>query len=70
MNEPNNSARRRRPSKLEYGLYFAVIFTLSLPVALARWVFGRSRSESGARKGVVSRAWNDARSVTPLIFSA
>ncbi|MEL6977496.1 MAG: cytochrome PufQ [Pseudomonadota bacterium] len=62
---------RRRASKLEYGCYFAVIFLFSLPVALVRTLAGSSEPRAdGAGAGVIGRAWSEARTVTPMIFSA
>lgn len=63
-------ARHRGPS-VEYRIYFAIIFLLSLPWALVSWMFGLAAPDSeDARLGFFGRAWRRAAIITPMIFSA
>ena len=63
-------ARTRGPG-IEYRIYFAVIFLLSLPWALVSWVFGLAAPDSeDAGRSVIGRAWRRAAIITPMIFSA
>jgi PufQ cytochrome subunit len=63
-----HEGRRHRPS-IEYRVYFATIFVLALPFAAVAWALGRlGGSSDGA--GVVRRALSEARTITPMIFSA
>jgi hypothetical protein len=58
----------RRESSLEYRLYFALIFIISLPHAVVRWIMPRRpRSERGT---ILEEAWAMADRVTPQIFAA
>ena len=60
--------RNRRPGA-EYWLYFSVIFVLALPAALVKWLAAMPRSDA-PNPGVLSRAMSEARTITPIIFSA
>lgn len=56
---------------IEYRLYFAVIFLISLPWALVSWALGLARPDSeDSGLGFIGRAWRQAAIITPLIFSA
>jgi hypothetical protein len=59
--------RTRRPI-LEYRIYFAIIFLVALPWAVISRLFGLG-GEADAGKGVLARAWRQAGTITPLIFS-
>lgn len=60
-----------RGQSIEYRLYFAVIFLISLPWALASWALGLARPDSeDAGLGFIGRAWRQAAIITPMIFSA
>lgn len=62
---------RSRGPTIEYRLYFAVIFLISLPLTLATCTFGLVRPENEeCGKNFVSRAWRRAAIITPMIFSA
>ena len=61
----------RRQNSWEYRFYFAIIFLISLPWALASWALGLARPESeDAAKGFIARAWRQAAIITPAIFKA
>lgn len=63
-------ARTKTPS-IEYRIYFAIIFVLSLPWAFVSWALGLARPDAdAAEKGFIGRAWHQASVITPLIFSA
>ena len=64
----------RRTIKFEYRIYFAVIFLVSIPLAMVAWSlhlilngFSRDRVKN---EGIFSRAWGHARVITPMIFAA
>ena len=64
----------RRSIKLEYKVYFALIFIISIPLAVCSWVFhflvkGISRSPEN-NEGILKRAWGHAQVITPMIFTA
>jgi hypothetical protein len=64
-------AHYRRDLTIEYAVYFAVIFAAALPGAALGWLAGFARADrSQPNRGVVARAWSQARTITPLIFSA
>ena len=73
MADPGLSAPRafptRQRSRVEYRLYFAVIFLLALPFALVQWLFAFLRPAEG-NANVLHRALSEARAITPMIFSA
>jgi hypothetical protein len=55
----------------EYRVYFAIIFALALPSAFVKWLRAIVTGDTaGIRRGVIDRAWSDAATITPLIFSA
>ena len=62
---------RRRSITWEYRFYFAIVFLISLPWALASWALGLARPETeDTRLGFIGRAWRRAGIITPMIFSA
>ncbi|MEM8788122.1 MAG: cytochrome PufQ [Pseudomonadota bacterium] len=60
------TARSRAPG-LEYGIYFAAVFLISLAPALIRMAVPRRGTR---RRFFVTHAWAMADEVTPRIFSA
>ncbi|MEM7745447.1 MAG: cytochrome PufQ [Pseudomonadota bacterium] len=68
-----NDVRHHRPHRptIEYRIYFAIIFVLSLPFTFVTCVLGLCRpdDEDANGKDFVTRAWNQASVITPLIFS-
>lgn len=63
-------ARSHRPPKAEFTVYFAIIFLAALPLAAIAWLLGTVRQGKLNTKGPISRAWSQARIITPMIFSA
>jgi hypothetical protein len=61
---------RHTPPRREYYAYFALIFLATLPLALLTWALGGLRRMEWPDKGPVSRAWSQARIITPHIFQA
>lgn len=61
---------RKRSERTEFMIYFAIIFVATLPLATLTWALKVIRGRSFAVKGPVSRAWSQARIITPMIFSA
>jgi len=63
-------ARAQRGSRLEYKVYFALIFLFALPFAALGWAFDLVRRTGVPDRGPVARAWGEARAITPMIFLA
>jgi hypothetical protein len=63
---------RRRTHGFEYRVYFALVFLISLPVALVRRLLPVRPGPYGARRrrSVIGEALSMADSVTPMLFSA
>jgi len=62
---------RRRTPTWEYRSYFAIIFLISLPLALVSWALGLAHPDSEeSGENVIARAWRRAATITPMIFSA
>ena len=62
--------RSRESLRSEFVIYFAIIFLAAMPLAAIAWALGLVRGGDMARKGPISRAWSQARIITPMIFSA
>jgi len=62
-----HALHRTRGSGFEYGLYFTLVFAISLVPAAARMVLPK---EGQPRRFFVTHAWSMAGEVTPRIFSA
>ena len=64
----------RKTIKLEYRIYFALIFVISIPLAVFSWVlhplFNGFNRETGQNEGIFKRAWGHALVITPMIFTA
>ncbi|WOI56116.1 cytochrome PufQ [Palleronia sp. LCG004] len=63
-------ARGRAQPKAEFYAYFALIFAATLPLACLTWLLIAARQMRMPEKGPISRAWSQARIITPMIFSA
>ncbi|MGR3502063.1 cytochrome PufQ [Pseudaestuariivita sp.] len=59
-----------KASKAEFRVYFAIIFAAALPFALIAWITHPLHRKGEPNKGPIARAWSQARTVTPMIFSA
>ncbi len=67
---PPPSRRSRHASQAEFRVYFAAIFVLALPAATAKWTRAAlTGDKAGMRRGVLARAYKEAATITPLIFS-
>ena len=63
--------KQRRGTKVEYWVYFTLIFVLAIPFAIARWALRLvAPREDRQNRGVIRRAKEQAHTVTPMIFSA
>jgi hypothetical protein len=51
----------------EYRFYFTIIFLVSLPVALFTCI--RSLIKGKIENNMFSKAWANAKTITPMIFS-
>ena len=60
--------RKVTPPKREYYAYFALIFVVTLPLALLTWALKALRTGSMPDRNPVSSAWSQARIITPQIF--
>lgn len=56
--------------RLEYRLYFAVIFLLALPFAAAAYAWAVVRHARAPEMGPIARARAEAHSIAPMIFRA
>ena len=64
----------RRTIKIEYRIYFALIFLISIPLATFAWIacliISMFNSDSVQNEGIFKRAWGHAQVITPMIFTA
>ena len=64
----------RKTIKLEYRVYFALIFIVSIPLAVVSWflhfLLKGFNHESEQNEGILKRAWSHAQVITPMIFTA
>jgi hypothetical protein len=67
VNIPKGSVQRA--GRIEYALYFALIFAVALPIAALVWVL-RTVTGHPDRRGPWARAQAEARAITPMIFRA
>lgn len=58
----------KRVTKTEFRIYFALIFALALVPHILGWLYQLVRHLGMPRRDPVSRAWLDARAITPMIF--
>lgn len=57
-----------RTPRTEFRIYFCVIFLAAIPVAVLGWFVRLALTARMPEQNAVSRAWCDARAITPLIF--
>jgi hypothetical protein len=57
----------KRVTRLEFSIYFALIFSVALPFHLIRWAFQTLRHGKLPRLSPFARAWKDGQAVTPMI---
>jgi len=60
----------QRTPHAEFYVYFAIIFVLAIPFAMAIWVMELVRERRLPVHGPLARAWREAGTVTPAIFRA
>ena len=64
----------RRTIKIEYRIYFSLIFLISIPLATFAWIacliMNMFNSDSVQNEGIFKRAWGHAQVITPMIFTA
>lgn len=58
----------KRVNKVEYRIYFAMIFSLAVLPHVVGWLYQLVRHAKMPRLGPVARALKDAEAVTPMIF--
>ena len=61
---------RAAPPRREFYAYFAIIFLATLPLATLTWALLAARQLRLPERGPISRAWSQARVITPMIFTA
>lgn len=64
------SIRSHKPPRREFFAYFTIIFVATLPLAFVTWTLSAARQMKLPEKDPVSKAWSQARIITPMIFSA
>jgi len=57
-----------RVPKTEFFVYFALIFVVAVPVQVLAWIGETVVRGRLPTLGPVTRAWKDARAITPMIF--
>ena len=63
--------KQKRGTKIEYWVYFTLIFAAALPFAIALWAWRLvAPRKDRQNRGVIRRAKEQAHMVTPMIFSA
>jgi len=60
--------RHMRTGKLEYRLWFALIFAAALPFAMAFWAWATVRDARMPAQGPISRARAEAHLIAPTIL--
>ena len=58
----------KRVNKVEYRIYFSMIFSLAVLPHVVGWLYQLVRHAKMPRLGPVARALKDAEAVTPMIF--
>ena len=58
----------KRVPRVEFVIYFTMIFCLALGPHLLGWTYQLIRHMALPRLSPVARAWLDAQAVTPMIF--
>ncbi|MCR9086930.1 MAG: cytochrome PufQ [Rhodobacteraceae bacterium] len=65
-----SSMRSHKPPRREFYAYFAIIFVATLPLAFVTWTLSAARQMRLPEKDPISKAWSQARIITPMIFTA
>jgi hypothetical protein len=63
-------APRRKGKPVEYRIYYAIVFTVALPIAAVRRMLPQSEGflEDGKRRGVIGEARALTNTVIPYLF--
>ncbi|MEM8553564.1 MAG: cytochrome PufQ [Pseudomonadota bacterium] len=59
---------RHKPPRREFFAYFALIFLATLPLAFVTWTLSAARQMRLPERDPFSKAWSQARIITPMIF--
>lgn len=59
-----------RTPHAEFYVYFALIFVVAVPFAILGWILSAVMQGEMPGQNAISRAWSEARAITPLIFRA
>ena len=68
-----NEARHKghaAQDRIEYRIYFALIFLVALPFAALGYAWTVIRHARTPERGPIARAWCEASQVAPMIFRA
>jgi len=68
--EPHAEHHPARTPHAEFYVYFALIFLVATPFAILGWFASTVTSGHMPDQNALSRAWAEARAITPLIFRA
>ena len=64
----------KKSIKIEYRVYFALIFLISIPLATFAWIaclaMNILKLKTVQNEGIFKRAWGHAQVITPMIFTA
>jgi hypothetical protein len=66
----NGPSHVQRTPKAEFYGYYALIFIVALPFAVLGWIARLVMTRRLPEMNPISRAWADARAITPSIFRA
>lgn len=70
MSDLSMTDRRHRAPRSEFNVYFAAIFVAAIPFVTLAWLRDVVIPGRDARRGPLTRALSEARTITPMIFSA
>ncbi len=59
-----------RTPRAEFYVYFALIFLVATPFSIFGWIASAVMHGEMPDQNAISRAWSEARAITPLIFRA
>ncbi len=68
LDAPVERLRTRKPPRREFYAYFALIFLATLPLAFVTWTLSAGRQLRLPERDPFSKAWSQARIITPMIF--
>ena len=62
------ASHAHRTPRVEFYVYFALIFLVAIPFATLAWVIALVRDRHLPVHGPLARAWREAGAITPAIF--